>query len=220
MAAREEGRALRIRWWLVATVLLAGVATWRVGVRLPPDDWSEGALAGLELISRSAWNAAPEAEDLPDLGLPRRVTLHHSGGVRYERTARPEVGKTIRAIQEMHRKERGWRDIGYHLVIDPAGRLWEGRPLKKKGAHAGSGELNEGNLGVLLLGNFNVQQPSPEQLATLKELLNRLHDTCGISLSSVYTHKGIREAAGLATTECPGRSLERWVARLRNTGGW
>jgi N-acetyl-anhydromuramyl-L-alanine amidase AmpD len=142
------------------------------------------------------------------------VTVHHSGGDRYELTARDEVARSIRAIQGDHRDRRGWADIGYHYVIDPAGRVWEGRDGRRLGAHAGPGDLNEGNVGVLLLGNFEVQEPSAAQLATLRALLEALREVCGVAATEIRGHNEVREGAGFGATECPGRHLMARLAEL------
>jgi hypothetical protein len=213
----KKWRRSRARWWLalLAIALSGGAAKWRIGCSSRQPDWKEEALAGFELNPRSAWEAAPPTGPSSALGVPQRITLHHSGAGIYRRTDWQEVKESLRAIQRHHQEKRGWTDIAYHLIIDPAGRLWEGRPLVHQGAHAGSSRLNERNVGILLLGNFNLQEPTTEQLAVLRDLLESLRRACGVPFSRVYGHKEIREAGGLATTECPGLHLDRWLVELR-----
>jgi N-acetyl-anhydromuramyl-L-alanine amidase AmpD len=121
------------------------------------------------------------------------------------------VGRAIKAIQDTHMGSKGWDDIGYHFIVDPAGRVWEGRHLDRIGAHAGSQALNLGNIGVLVLGNFDLQQATPAQLGRLEEMLSRLQVRFGIAAREIYTHNGIRTLEGLGPTACPGRHLSEWL---------
>jgi N-acetyl-anhydromuramyl-L-alanine amidase AmpD len=70
---------------------------------------------------------------------------------------------------------------------------------------------NEGNIGVMCLGNFELQSPSARQLETLENLLACLRDRYRISRSCVRTH---REWPG-AKTACPGRNLQREMVDIR-----
>lgn len=56
-------------------------------------------------------------------------------------------------IKSWHVKGRGWRDIGYHLVIELDGSLKVGRPLHKIGAHT-LGE-NEHSIGICYVGGVD-----------------------------------------------------------------
>lgn len=39
-------------------------------------------------------------------------------------------------IRRIHVEENGWSDIGYHYVVNRDGRVEEGRPVERTGAHA------------------------------------------------------------------------------------
>lgn len=61
-------------------------------------------------------------------------------------------GKTVEQMRDMidqwHR-ERGWRGIGYHLVIAPDGSTAQGRAFTEIGAHVK--ERNRGTIGICLI---------------------------------------------------------------------
>ena len=174
------------------------------------------ASRGIEWRGRDEWGASEPTRAVGALGAPTRVTIHHSGDARaYTRTAAQDVAASSRAIQRSHQGERGWGDIGYHLVIDPVGRIWEGRESVFVGAHAGSAELNRANLGIVLLGNFEKQRPTPAQLSRLEAILDVLQDLCAIEPSEIHSHNEIRTAAGLAGTLCPGKHLMSHLLELR-----
>jgi N-acetyl-anhydromuramyl-L-alanine amidase AmpD len=103
--------------------------------------------------------------------------------------------------------QRGWGDIGYHYVIDRSGRIWEARPIQYQGAHVASN--NENNLGIMVLGNFDKQQPTDAQMATLRQALIRFRKTYNVPVSRVYTHQEI------TPTACPGRSLQPRMVAMR-----
>ncbi len=141
------------------------------------------------------------------------VTVHHDGLEELIWTARTE---DVAARMEHYRVGhlgRGWADIGYHLAIDRGGVLWQGRSIRWQGAHVQF--HNEGNIGVLVMGNFDLQRPTAAQLVTLKKVLVDLRSTYGIKRGRVYTHKEWQDAQ----TACPGSNLQPRVEKLRTAIG-
>ncbi len=165
-------------------------------------------------IPREAWNASPVRPAARPMGTPRRITVHHSGR-RSAGLAGLDAAREIRGIQRDHQDRAGWADIAYHFVIDRAGRLWEGRPLSLQGAHAGNDASNRGNIGICLLGDFDVEGPTAEQRRALRDLVSRLEARYGIPPEEVFAHRTIRVAHGLGSTNCPGRHLLGMVDDLR-----
>jgi len=162
----------------------------------------------LSIMKRERW--APAAPDLQRLRRASRydkITVHHSGATRNYHTVENAVIHDIEGIYAGHRNRR-YGDIGYHFILDYAGRVWEGRGLLYQGAHVLG--RNVGNIGVMLLGNFNDQSPSAKQLASLKKLLSALRTTFSITPTRVYGHRDIGASA------CPGRNLYPHIARLRS----
>lgn len=92
----------------------------------------------------------------------RAVVVHHTAGS--NDYTRADVPRRIRADYAYHVKARGWSDLGYNLVVDRFGRIWEGRAggLGKAtvGTHAAG--FNTGTLGVSLLGDLSKAAPTPE----------------------------------------------------------
>ena len=73
------------------------------------------------------------------------------------------------------------------FAIDRAGRVWECRPLAYQGAHVRG--HNDGNIGILVMGNFDVQRPSPAQVRALGGHVNALCLSYGIPKRQVHTHR-------------------------------
>jgi N-acetyl-anhydromuramyl-L-alanine amidase AmpD len=139
------------------------------------------------------------------------IVIHHSS----------TEGGNAASFDRDHRA-RGFDELGYHFVITNANggkdgqievsRRWR---TQKWGAHTGRTEGNRYNnygIGICLVGNFEVADPSAKQLAALNALVRYLVKRHGIRVEDVITH---RDAPG-ASTVCPGRNLYRYVhATLR-----
>ena len=163
---------------------------------------------------RFLWaRGAPERALLNPMLPVTCVTIHHDGLEDLIWTARPDaVAERLERYRAGHRA-RGWADIGYHLIIDRGGVLWQGRSIRWQGAHVQ--HHNEGNIGVLVMGNFDLQSPTAAQLTTLRRVLVDLRATYGFPRGRVYTHKEWEDAQ----TACPGRRLQPRVERVRQAIG-
>lgn len=100
----------------------------------------------------------------------KAVVVHHTaGGNDYT----PEdVPKKIRADYAYHVKARGWSDLGYNVVVDRFGGIWEGRAgglgRATIGAHAAG--FNTGTLGVSLLGDMTTAAPTQETVRAMSQV--------------------------------------------------
>ncbi|SNS01382.1 Uncharacterized conserved protein, contains LGFP repeats [Geodermatophilus pulveris] len=86
----------------------------------------------------------------------KAATVHHTAGS--NGYAADQVPAIMRSMYTYHAKSLGWGDIGYNVVVDRFGRLWEGRSgglaSTVVGAHAGG--FNTGTFGVSMMGNYDV----------------------------------------------------------------
>lgn len=166
------------------------------------------------VIARASWGAAPARPALmiKNSGGWKRITVHHSA----EAEPAPLDGSVessaaaLRLIQRSHLKGKTppWGDIGYHYLIDPDGRVFQGRDLSWQGAHA-KGENNVQNIGICLLGNFDEERPAQAALESLRKLLDSLRKTYRIPRTEVHKHSEFRN------TDCPGKLLTPWVDEYR-----
>ena len=127
------------------------------------------------------------------------IVLHHTA---------TDVGKAF-LIHRTHLDRGFWNGLGYHFLIDN-GTLGKGdgqievapRWIKQQsGAHCNSGGMNEKGIGIALVGNFNEEVPTANQMQSLTHLLKTLCKYYHIPAVNVIGH---RDALG-ASTECPGK---------------
>lgn len=172
-----------------------------------------GPVTAQGVIRRSNWTRAGIARpgDIYPLRNVNRITIHHEGVTPYTATSEDATRQRLEIIRRGHVTVRGWADIGYHYLIDPAGRVWEGRPIQYQGAHVK--DQNENNLGIMVIGNFERQLPNAAQTASLDRFVASQMRQYRVPVSRVFTHRE------LAPTECPGRNLQRYLVMARANGG-
>ena len=122
---------------------------------------------------------------------------------------------SVDTIRKWHLK-RGWRDIGYHFVIDLEGCVHEGRPIEQTGAHT-KGE-NWDSIGIAYVGGVEAERGedgewiakdtrTEEQKEALEDLL------CSLKLrysdAIVYGHNNF------SSKSCPcfdAKSEYEWIS--------
>ena len=197
-----------------------------------------------EVIARSAWGAdeslrlGPEGKELspPRFWSAQKLIVHHTAG-----KATPEPASILRAIQRFHALERQFGDIGYNLLIDREGKVYEGR----FSSFAASGEAppghdpdgravaathvlgyNAGTLSVALLGNFVENEPAPAAIESLTRTLAWLAGVHGLDplRSGPYvnpvsdweqTCPNVCGHGDLMATLCPGAHLAARLPEIR-----
>ncbi len=165
------------------------------------------------VIPRSQWTRAGVARpnEINPMNGIRRITVHHDGISGAVGTSEGAAKSRLESVRQSHVSGRGWADIGYHYVIDPAGRVWAARDVRFQGAHVK--DNNENNLGVMVMGNFDEQRPTPQALATLDRFVAQSARQYGVPVSRIYTHQEINPTA------CPGRNLQAYMVKTRARGG-
>lgn len=161
------------------------------------------------VLTRMGWNARSRRGGASGMD-PYRLTVHHTQG--HQTFGEAATAAAVRGIQGFHQgPERGWADIGYHFLIDGDGRVAEGRPANVLGAHAA--EANQGNLGISLMGDFNVRQPTDSQMDSLERLAAYLALRYDIPVMKTGYLEGHNHHG---ETSCPGRNLDARLAEVRS----
>ena len=160
------------------------------------------------VLPRKEWaSTGPNFQDMFRMAPIKYITVHHDGMTSFTSQSKQAAADRLEKIRSLHRG-KGWADIGYHYAIDPAGRIWACRPVTWQGAHVKN--RNPGNVGIVVLGNFEIQRLNAAQLASLKVHVAQVRTTFSVRNGRTFGHKDWPGAA----TACPGRNLHPKVARL------
>lgn len=131
------------------------------------------------------------------------IIVHHSASTHH----------TAEDFARWHVEDNGWSGIAYHFVIEKDGTIIICNPIDSIGAHATP--YNEVSIGICLSGNFELEDPTPQQLEALNWLVedvrNRIKQLNGGWILTVKGHKDVR----VNPTACPGKSLYQYIQRFR-----
>jgi N-acetyl-anhydromuramyl-L-alanine amidase AmpD len=130
------------------------------------------------------------------LNNPEYIIIHHSA-------TKQGDAETFRRY---HVQVNGWKDIGYHYVINngtykPDGLIEKGRGEKEVGAHAIG--YNNRSIGICLVGNFDEDRPTEAQMQALVQLCKDIMQRYNIPAKNVLGH---RETGAKKT--CPGKNFD------------
>jgi N-acetylmuramoyl-L-alanine amidase len=127
------------------------------------------------------------------------LMIHHSDG---------PPDQTVEAIRRYHVQTRGWRDVGYHYLLqrdgEGRGHLKRGRSDAYAGAHCdGPGGWNSKALGVCVIGTFHPGLPHSEKMTEelYQDVLGAVLHLMG-KYSIPATHLTCHREHD--TTSCPG----------------
>ena len=185
--------------------------------------------AGGKITRRKSWYCPDAANTRPKLQRSKitHLIMHH--------TATSNDAKDwpamVRCIWNFHAETNGWRDLGYHFLIDPNGVIYEGRAGGENviGSHFSC--ANSGTIGIAMLGNFMNESPSPKALKSLQSLLARecyklrlkpeainYHASTRLKLPVIAGHRDANDAKVMsvcAGTKCPGDKLYALLPEIR-----
>lgn len=157
---------------------------------------------------RSKWGARiPQQIVTQTPGSVHTLVVHHTVG--RAPFTRSGAKREMRRMQKEHMDANGWSDIGYNVVIDRWGRMWEGRGLNRVGAHTYM--HNTGTIGVSFMGNYENIRLTKRQLQAFKNL-KALLGGHGFGRLEVLGHRQMPNQA----TACPGRHIMSQL-KLPNT---
>jgi hypothetical protein len=163
------------------------------------------------VIPRNKWTTGTTNISLADpMRNINRITIHHDAISPVPSGRYTDSVRRLTAIRRGHLSNH-WADIGYHYAVDPAGRAWQARPLIYQGAHVK--DNNPGNIGIVMFGNYEKSQPTPQALETLNKLIAHEMRRFNIPMHRVYTHQELRQTA------CPGRHLQAQMVQIRKPNG-
>ena len=113
-------------------------------------------------------------------------------------------------LDRMHR-ERGWKGIGYHFVVEVDGSVKVGRPVEQVGAHVEGN--NAKTIGICMIGTARF---APAQWKALRDLVSSLQKE--FPATSVWGHRDYspdKNGDGVIDSWewfklCPGFAVDAW----------
>lgn len=200
----------------------------------------------LSLITREGWGCDEKlrfttakrisTEKWPEMYVPvKKIVIHHTATSNEYSDGAAEV----RAIYTYHVRTLGWGDIGYNMLVDQYGKVYEGRHGRGESAYPAREVLsddvvaghayayNYGTTGIAAIGNASTAAPSGELLDALEnavtfESARQFIDPEGTSdflrSDGVWHGAALNNISGhrdVNATECPGTFLTAWLGTLR-----
>jgi len=196
---------MRLLKLLFVAVVLSGCAGARSRLGVP---------AGVPFVTRAEWGAAaPVGAMKPHV--PRRITIHHTAGRQAPARSAAEKMRALQAFSQREdslgdgRRKPAWPGVPYHFYVAVAGTVVEGRDVRFAG-DSNTPYDPAGHLLVVVEGNFEEEDLTPEQRATLNRLVWSLARRWRIPADQIRGHRDFAE------TLCPGERLYRDLPRLRD----
>ena len=125
-----------------------------------------------------------------------KIIVHHSAS----------IGQTAEDYARYHVMSKGWAGLAYTFVIERPGTIIQGNLLTWITNNT-SGQ-NTSSISICLSGDFTKEEPSSEQLKSLKKLINYLRKVLPQRLE-VSGHKDF------GTTSCPGPNLYKHLVQFQ-----
>src|SRR5262249_18214578 len=159
--------------------------------------------------------------------------VHHTAGSNSYTPA--QAAAIVRGIEIYHVKANGWNDIGYNLLVDRFGTVYEGRAggVDRNVIGAHSLGFNSGTVGVALIGDFQKATPPPAMVNALEYVLAWRLDVAHVDPLSrvVYTSAGnskfragkvvtlpaISGHRDTGPTDCPGNVAYALLPEIRSS---
>jgi N-acetylmuramoyl-L-alanine amidase len=157
------------------------------------------------MLSREAWQAKP-----PSLAMtaqkPVAILVHHTGSAMKIKTTLAAKMRGLQRFSQAREKladgrtKPAWPDVPYHFYIAADGNVAEGRSITAVG-DTNTGYDPNGYIQVVVEGNFETENPTASQLASLTSLLVWLKQNYNVTPSAIQAHND------KAQTACPGKNL-------------
>ncbi len=170
-----------------------------------------------QFVNRQGWNC-PQGATFPSITKVTHLIVHHSASANVANDWRA----VVLSFWNFHVNTNGWADIGYNLLIDPNGTLYEGRGGGENVTGAHFCGKNGGTMGICMIGTYTNTQASEAARKTLVDVLawkacrdninpleSLLHTSSGLNLNRISGHRDG------CSTECPGEQLYRTLPDIR-----
>jgi len=132
---------------------------------------------------------------------PEFIVIHHTA------VSRIENNYQFGAVNNYHKKigfsksDLGYY-VGYHYFIEPSGKITQAREDDDRGAHCYQLNMNYNSIGICLVGDFDIEEPTEAQKRALSQFVTKICNKHSINPENVLPH---RHFATYKT--CPGKKF-------------
>lgn len=140
-------------------------------------------------------------------GRPVREIIVHCSATRPDWMAGRPIAEKVAEIRRWH-LANGWKDIGYHWIIDRDGKVLAGRGETVIGAHTVG--RNSGTIGICLIGGHG----SAETDSFSMHFTHQQDVTLGQMIDAISSRTQIERVSGhneYAAKACPGFNVPAWM---------
>lgn len=184
---------------------------------------------GLKIKTRKGWGANESLRKgfVDDKITYKGAVIHHTAG--NNNYNQQQVPGQIQGIYYYHAVTLGWGDVGYQLLVDKFGGVWEGRygSLTRSQQGAQAYGANKQTFGISVLGDYTSAAPSAAAQDSVAKTVGWMFTKWGISnpngsiwvpgsdqrgrtVSTVSGHRDI------GTTACPGNAFYAQMPSIRS----
>ncbi|MGL5852007.1 MAG: N-acetylmuramoyl-L-alanine amidase, partial [Phycicoccus sp.] len=185
---------------------------------------ADATAARPSIVSRAGWGADESLRncDADYAATTRAMALHHTAGSNSYSSS--ESAAIVRGIYAYHTNGQGWCDVGYNVLVDRYGRIYEGRAggLDRPviGAHAGG--FNTDTFGVSIMGTHETTAATSSAIAAVQRVMawrsGTFYAPAGGSVT--LTSRGSTRYAEGTRVTLPVVFGHRQVSLTACPGGW
>lgn len=183
--------------------------------------------AGLKINTRKAWGADESKMTwTPKANRIQGAVVHHTESSNNYTQA--QVAQQIRNIYNYHAVTLGWGDIGYNVIVDKFGGVWEGRAggLTNQIHAAHAGNANGATFGITVMGNFMGAAPiadAQDAVAKTVAWKLKLHGITSVAGNISVLHQSgkyvsvpvVSAHRDVGWTDCPGDAFYTRMPSVR-----
>lgn len=140
---------------------------------------------------------------------PVNEIIVHCSATKPEWMAGRSMADKVAEIRAWHMRDRGWKDIGYHYLIDRNGTVATGRPIEQVGAHVQG--HNTGTIGVSLIGGHGSAETN-QFSENFTEAQDKALRALLANLQAQYKISKVTGHNQYAAKACPGFNVPKWLA--------
>jgi len=130
-----------------------------------------------------------------------QIHVHHTYKPDYSDFNGSNHKRIFNGIKYYHKKVNGWRDIAYHNLVFPDGKVMDGRQIELKPASAIN--HNYGTIAVCMIGNFDHDTLTDIQYTQTLKLIRKYMVEFNIPIERIFFHNEF------ASKSCPGSGIKK-----------